>query len=154
MTSVLSIPQSLQPVPFDDLKNFAGKWFEIASFPRGFKKDCNYTTAAYSLNDKFYTAPNKGFIKNRPTLFRQKKLNPQFFWPFKGKYWVIDLADDFSYAVVGHPTRNHLWILSRLPSMADGTLKKIISKIKDKGYDTSSNNRLNKSYERHTLLRS
>ncbi len=153
MTSVLSIPQSLQPVPFEDLQKYAGKWFEIASFPRGFKKGCNYTTAEYSLNDKFYTMANKGLIKNRSLLIREKKTKPQFFWPFKGKYWVIDLADDFSYTVVGHPTRNHLWILSRFPSMADVTLKKIISKIKEKGYDTSSNNPLNNSNERHTLLR-
>jgi apolipoprotein D and lipocalin family protein len=154
MTSVLSIPQSLQPVPFEDLKKYAGEWYEIASFPNGFKKACNFMTAEYSLNDKYNTMATTGFISNRQLLPLEKKSKPQFFWPFKGKYWVIELADDFSYTVVGHPTRNHLWILSRVPFMADVTLKKIICKIKDKGYDTSSNNPLKKSHERYTLLRS
>jgi len=154
MTSVLSLPQSLQPVPFEDLKKYAGKWFEITSFPKGFKDGCNFNTAEYSLNDQFYVKGTKGLVKHPPLSSGEKKSKPQFFWPFKGKYWVIELADDFSYAVVGHPTRNHLWILSRFPSMADVTLKTKIAKIKDKGYDTSSNNPLNKSHERHTLLRS
>jgi apolipoprotein D and lipocalin family protein len=34
------------------------------------------------------------------------KLKVQFFWPFKGKYWIIDLADDYSYAVASHPIKN------------------------------------------------
>ncbi|MBK7694460.1 MAG: lipocalin family protein [Saprospiraceae bacterium] len=31
----------------------------------------------------------------------------------KGKYWIIDLADDYSCAVVSNPNRKYLWILSR-----------------------------------------
>ena len=154
MTSVLSIPQSLQPVPFEDLKKYAGEWYEIASFPKGFKIGCNYIAAEYSLNDQFHVKANKGLVKHPPLLIGEKKQNLIFFWPFKGKYWVIELADDFSYIVVGHPTRNYVWILSRFPSMADVTLKTIIAKIKDKGYDTSSNNPLKKSHDRYTLLRS
>lgn len=154
MTSVLSLPQSLQPVPFGDLKKYAGKWFEIASFPQGFKEGCDFTTAEYSLNDQFNVKETKGLVKNQPLTSGEKKSKPQFFWPFKGKYWVIDLAADFNYTVVGHPTRNYVWILSRFPSMADVTLKKIILKIKEKGYDTSGFKPLYHSNERHTLLRS
>jgi apolipoprotein D and lipocalin family protein len=154
MSSVLSLPQSLQPVPFEDLKKYAGKWFEIASIPQGFKKGCDFTTAEYSLNDQFYVKGTKGLVKNHPLSIGEKKSKAQFFWPFKGKYWVIELADDFSYAVLGHPTRNHLWILSRFPSMAEITLKKIILKINHKGYDTSSIKPINNPHERHALLRS
>ena len=44
------------------------------------------------------------------------RLEVSFFRPFWGDYWIIDLADDYSYAVVGHPGRDYLWILARKPS--------------------------------------
>jgi apolipoprotein D and lipocalin family protein len=65
------------------------------------------------------------------------KLKVQFFWPFKGKYWIIDLAEDYSYAVVGHPNKKFLWILSRTATMNENTYQQIISRIKEKGFDIS-----------------
>ena len=63
------------------------------------------------------------------------KLKVQFFWLFKGKYWIIGLADDYSWAVVSHPNRKYLWILSRTPQLQDGVYEKIIQLIKEKGLD-------------------
>jgi len=34
------------------------------------------------------------------------KLKVTFFWPFSGNYWIIDLAPDYSYAVVENPIAN------------------------------------------------
>jgi apolipoprotein D and lipocalin family protein len=62
------------------------------------------------------------------------KLKVQFFWPFKGKYWIIDLADDYSYAVVGHPNKKYLWILSRTPKMEDAIYQNILTEIQAKGF--------------------
>jgi apolipoprotein D and lipocalin family protein len=59
----------------------------------------------------------------------------QFFWPFKGKYWIIDLADDYSYAVVSHPNKKYLWILSRTPQMDGQVYDQIILRLKNKGFD-------------------
>ena len=63
------------------------------------------------------------------------KLKVQFFWPFRGKYWIIDLAEDYSYAVVGHPNRKYLWILSRTPVMDQEIYNEILKRAKDKGFD-------------------
>jgi len=57
----------------------------------------------------------------------------QFFWPFKGKYWIIGLADDYSWAVVSHPNRKYLWILSRTKTLDENTYNTIIELIKEKG---------------------
>ena len=39
------------------------------------------------------------------------------FLPFVwGDYWVLGLADDYSWAVVGSPDREYLWILARSPA--------------------------------------
>jgi apolipoprotein D and lipocalin family protein len=59
----------------------------------------------------------------------------QFFWPFTGKYWIIDLADDYSYAVVSHPNKKYLWILSRTPKMDDALYQQILLRLKENGFD-------------------
>lgn len=37
-----------------DLQKYAGKWYEIASYPMSFQKDCFCVTADYTLMDKGY----------------------------------------------------------------------------------------------------
>lgn len=151
MLTSIAMSQTLETVPNVDLKKYTGKWFEIASFPQYFQKGCNCTTAEYTLSDKgFVIVENrcsKDSINGKQSYIKGKafvdensgnaKLKVQFFWPFKGKYWIIDLADDYSYAVVGHPNRKYLWILSRTPTMNDTVYQQIISKIKEKGFDIS-----------------
>ncbi len=151
MLTAVSIAQTLQTVPYVDLKKYAGKWYEIASFPQRFQKGCNCTTAEYTMTDKGFvivenrcnrdsTTGKQSYIKGKAFVVENSgnaKLKVQFFWPFKGKYWIIDLADDYSYAVVGHPNRKYLWILSRTPMMNDILYQQIISRIKEKGFDIS-----------------
>jgi apolipoprotein D and lipocalin family protein len=141
--------QTLQTVPYVDLKKYAGKWYEIASFPQRFQKGCYCTTAEYTPTDKgdviVENRCNKDSINGKQSYIKGKafvvensgnaKLKVQFFWPFRGKYWIIELADDYSYAVVGHPNRKYLWILSRTPSINDTTYQQIISRLKEKGFD-------------------
>lgn len=147
--SEMKTAQPLQTVPYVDLNKYAGKWYEIASYPQSFQKGCHCTTAEYTLHEKGYVIVEnrcnrdsingpQSYIKGKA--FTQKgtgnaKLKVQFFWPFRGKYWIIDLADDYSYAVVGHPNRKYLWILSRTPQMNDSTYNQILSKVEAKGFD-------------------
>ena len=151
MFTTASLSQKLQTVPYVDLKKYTGKWYEIASFPQRFQKNCNCTTAEYTLTDKdFVVVENrckKGSVNGKLSYIKGKafvvansgnaKLKVQFFWPFKGKYWIIDLADDYSYAVVGHPNKKYLWILSRTSTMNDTIYQQIISRIEEKGFDIS-----------------
>ena len=151
MLTSIAMSQTLETVPYVDLNKYAGKWYEIASFPQRFQKGCNATTAEYKVTDKGFVIVenrcNKDSINGKPSYIKGKafvvensgnaKLKVQFFWPFKGKYWIIDLADDYSYAVVGHPNRNYLWILSRTATMNDAIYQQIVSRIKEKGFDIS-----------------
>ena len=54
MSTSGAIAQTLQTVPYVDLKKYAGKWYEIASFPQRFQKGCHCTTAEYTLSTKGY----------------------------------------------------------------------------------------------------
>jgi apolipoprotein D and lipocalin family protein len=146
---------SLDVVKSVDLERYLGKWYEIASFPQSFQKGCNCSTAEYfktdedyirvinscrldSVNGKLKTAEGKAFIVDTIT---NAKLKVQFFWPFKGDYWIIDLAEDYSYAVVGHPNREYLWILSRTKIMDTQIYKNILERVKAKGFDITKLNR-------------
>ncbi len=141
----------LQTVPKVDLHKYAGKWYEIASYPQWFQKNCYCTTAEYTISEKGYVIVenrcNRGGLNGKKSYIRGKafvqknagnaKLKVQFFWPFKGDYWIIDLADDYSYAVVSNPDKKYLWILSRTQKMNDGVYQEILSRLKSKGYDLS-----------------
>ena len=141
--------QTLQTVSSVDLKKYAGKWYEIASYPQRFQKGCNCTTAEYTLSEKGFVIVenrcNKDGVDGKQSYIKGKafvennsgnaKLKVQFFWPFTGKYWIIDLADDYSYAVVSHPNKKYLWILSRTPKMNDTIYQQILSRLKEKGFD-------------------
>ena len=141
--------QPLETVPNVDVIKYSGKWYEIASYPQRFQKGCHCTTAEYTLSEKGYLIVenrcNKGSVDGKQSYIRGKafveknsgnaRLKVQFFWPFRAKYWIIDLAEDYSYAVVSHPGRQYLWILSRQPKMDDVVYKQIISRLKEKGFD-------------------
>ncbi len=139
--------QKMETVASVDLKKYAGKWYEIASYPTIFQKGCCNTSAEYLISDKAYVKVinrcNKDTINGVAKSIEGKafivknsqnaKLKVQFFWPFKGDYWIIGLADDYSWAVVSHPSRKYLWILSRTPSMDETVYQKVIQLIKAKG---------------------
>ncbi len=146
--SAQSQTSELQTVPFVDLNRYLGKWYDIASFPQRFQKGCSCTSAEYSMNidgsvkvintflkeGKIKVTKGRARVKDKKT---NARLSVTFFWPFTGKYWIIDLADDYSYAVVGHPSRNYLWILSRTRQMDETVYQGILSRIKANGYDLS-----------------
>jgi len=56
----------------------------------------------------------------------------QLFW---GDYWILDLAPDYSHAIVGIPDRRFGWLLSRTPVMAAETRNKINRRLRESGYD-------------------
>jgi len=142
----------LQTVLHVDVKKYTGKWYEIASFHQIFQRGCHCTTAEYTMTDKSYLIVenrcNKDSIHGKQSYIKGKafieknsgnaKLKVQFFFPFKAKYWIIDLADDYNYAVISHPNRKYLWILSRTPKTSDAIYQQILSRLKVKGFDLTN----------------
>ena len=132
-----------------DLDRYLGTWYEIARYPNSFQEGCQATTATYSLRDDGDikvlnachegspdgprdTAEGKAWVVDQKT---NAKLEVQFFWPFSGDYWIIDLGEDYEYAVVGNPDRSYLWILSRTTSLEQDALDGILTRVEGQGYD-------------------
>lgn len=144
-------PQELVTVSDVNIKKYCGRWYEIASYPQRFQKGCTCTTAEYTFTNKDYVIVenrcSKGSVHGKESYIKGKafvekgsgnaKLKVQFFWPFRGKYWIIDLADDYSYAVVSHPNRKYLWILSRTPGINENVYRGILKRLAEKDFDIS-----------------
>ena len=63
------------------------------------------------------------------------KLKVQFFWPFSGDYWIIDLEKDYKYVLVGDPSFKYLWILAREKKMDENTYQMLLKKAVENGFD-------------------
>jgi apolipoprotein D and lipocalin family protein len=149
-TERLGLPP-LRTVTHVELSRYLGTWYEIANFPQSFQRGCTATTATYtlradgdidvlnrcrkdSIDGKEKSALGRARVVDRVT---NAKLEVSFFRPFWGDYWIIDISDDYSYAVVGHPGRDYLWILDRNPTMAETTYQSIVTRLQAQGYETS-----------------
>jgi len=146
---------TLSTVPALDVDRYAGIWYEIARYPNRFQRQCaGDVSARYSLlPDGTLEVVNACRTQDgsreeavgvaRPVVANdftrlQVRFAPAFlsFLPFVwGDYWVIELAPDYSYAVIGEPSREYLWVLARSPSMDDVTLDRLLQRAAAQGYD-------------------
>ena len=146
-------PRELETVPYVDVARYLGKWYEIARLPQSTQAGCTAVTAEYSLNEdgsvKVLNScrlfnPSEGRLitisgKATPVDASNSKLEVSFFDGLqKGNYWVLELAEDYSYALVGEPSRSSLFVLSRSPQLAEEVYQKLLTFATDKhGYDVS-----------------
>lgn len=150
--SLATRPAPPQVVKNFDLQRYLGRWYALAHIPTSFERGCaKGTTATYTLfpngqievvNECLDAKGQKKVIRGRawvPDPQEPAKLKVSFvnlfgFWLFAGDYWVIELAPDYSYAVVGHPARKYGWILSRTPTLDEATWARIRAAVEGAGY--------------------
>ena len=148
----------LEVVPEVDLERYAGRWFEIARLPNRFEKNCaSDVTADYTpradgeINVVNQCRERGGRLRKAEGRARRAsedgpsaKLKVRFapgylkFLPFVwGDYWVVDLAPDYSHAVVGDPGRDYLWVLARTPRMSEEAYRAALVRAESQGFDVS-----------------
>jgi len=148
---------TLATVPKVDLDRYAGRWHELARTPNWFQRNCAAdVTADYARRPDGTVSVVNGCRRADGAVDRSEgtarvvdpatnaKLEVAFapqalrwipaVW---GNYWVIELAPDYRYAIVGEPSREYLWVLSRTPTLDDATWKSIDARIAAAGYDRS-----------------
>lgn len=150
-----SYPQ-LETVENVELNRYLGKWYEIARFDQKFQKNCTAVTAEYKLrkngtikvinkcrkfspDGKLKVAIGRARVTDKNS---NSKLRVQFFLSFlnigflSGNYWILDLGEDYEYAMVGDPSRKYLWILSRTSQLDERTYLGLVQKAQTLGFDT------------------
>jgi len=145
-----------------DLDRYMGTWHEIARYPNFFERNCaRDVTAKYARNADGTIRVVNACRDEGGALIRAEgvarvvgtgKLEVRFapawlawlplVW---GDYWVIGLGLDYSYAVVGAPSREYLWILARDPDMDEVAFARITSGLGAVGFDPA---RLERSVRR------
>lgn len=132
-----------------ELGRYTGRWYEIARYPNSFERGCVGVTADYALREDgrisvLNTCMDGDLDGNVRTIegvarvvdpSTGAKLAVTFFGPFEGDYWILELGEDYEYAVVGEPSRSFLWILSREPTLDQHLYQEILGRLPEKSYD-------------------
>jgi apolipoprotein D and lipocalin family protein len=134
-----------------DVRDYAGTWYSLYSIPTPYDKGSRETKGDYTWNASgnyfevvtSYKKPGSEEVHTIESKIFQvpgtnnAQMKCQFVWPFKLDYWVIELAPDYSYVVVGHPERKLLFIMSRNKSIDKKTYSEIVARCEARGYDIS-----------------
>jgi apolipoprotein D and lipocalin family protein len=139
-----------------DLKRYQGTWYEQARLPMFFQRNCAQSEALYELQEGGTLG-----VTNRCRTYdgdlqqvqgqavaqvpgETNKLWVSFDnWASdllpgvsKGEYWVLYLDDDYQSALVGHPNRQYLWLLSRDQEISAQGRATLLDEARRRGYDT------------------
>jgi apolipoprotein D and lipocalin family protein len=146
----------VRTVPAVNLDRYAGDWFEVARFPNRFQDQCTgEVRASYArrpdgridVTNRCRTADGlddaKGIARVVDTQMSAKlkvRFAPAYLsWlpAVWGDYWIIGLADDYGWAVVGSPDRKYLWILSRKPALDQASYETALNAARANGFDVN-----------------
>jgi lipocalin len=132
-----------------DLQRYLGTWYEIARFDHRFERGLVGVTATYSIRaDGKIRVLNQGYkntldgtlsiAEGKAKLTGEPgKLKVSFFWIFYADYLVMELDENYQWALIGSTSDKYLWILSRTPKLDESTKNLILEKARTRGYDTS-----------------
>jgi apolipoprotein D and lipocalin family protein len=140
-----------------DLDRFVGSWFEIARLPDRQDKECvSGARTTYARTDdglRLLSLCRRANGSIRRSTGRAKLADDTTQARFKisyshsaldmlplvwSDYTIIDVADDYSTAIVGAADRKHLWLLSRQPTVSDVARQDFLNKARAQGFDTSA----------------
>lgn len=142
------IPEGATAVQNFDAKKYLGKWYEIARMDFRFEKNLNNVTAEYSTKENGHIkVDNKGYdyVKDKQkqsigeARFRGAEnvgeLKVSFFKPIWSGYNVIDIDENYQYALVAGDSLKYLWILSREKTIPEDVKQRFLQKAKSIGYN-------------------
>ncbi|MFC0282166.1 lipocalin family protein [Camelimonas abortus] len=142
------VPEPAKPV---SLERYMGRWHELARYDNSFQTGCDGVTADYALRPDGRVSVVNACRTGGPQGPRRvatatarlvpgapgNRLKVSFFPPFEGDYWVLDRADDYSWAIVGEPSGRYLWILSRRADVPERVYRQLVGRAAGLGYDVS-----------------
>lgn len=134
-----------------DLESYAGLWYEFARYATIFDEDAEEVTAEYTLNDDgTVKVVNRGVRPDgNPTFIEgvarvlDPETNAKLGVTFDREdlagtefnYWIIELDEDYEWAVVSEETRYVLYILSRTSALDDAVYEDLLYRIVKKGFE-------------------
>lgn len=125
-----------------DIDRYLGHWREAARLPNRFERDCVDVTADYAreadgaISVRNTCRRSDGAVRiaeGRVRVVEPGKLKVLFglFW---GDYWVLECAEDYSWAIVGEPGGRYLWVLTRTERISAAQRSFFEERIRALGY--------------------
>ncbi|MEO6923884.1 MAG: lipocalin family protein, partial [Bryocella sp.] len=126
-----------------------GAFYQIARLPDKHQKHCVADSVeivaradkmhALALVDSCKTKGSYADVRNiiakrEKQTIADGRFKIRTIWPFSRKYWILAVAPDYSWFLVGTPNHNNLWIYSRASSLDDATMDQIKSLAVANGY--------------------
>lgn len=143
LLAACSSSTTLPAVSEVDLNKFQGLWFDIAHLPNDQLENCDCITAKINQLESdleiLYTCQKSDEMLQNT--FMVKPVEETQFTHFqreKGTDWVVlELAENYRYAMVGAKNRKELYIISRTPEPAARLMKEYLNKAEELNFDTS-----------------
>jgi apolipoprotein D and lipocalin family protein len=139
----------LAPTAQVDLARYMGRWWVIANTPYFAENGKVATADVYALRpdgtiDNTY-AYRKAFDQPESYMHAVARVVPGthnaqwrigFFWGLlKADYLVLEVAPDYSWALIGQPSRKYAWVFAREPRMDDALYARLVTHFVRYGYD-------------------
>ena len=129
---------------------YTGKWYEIARTPNSGQRDCQAPTTEFTgkgagTDFSVHQVCRRGSASGAAKVFDTTgqilagTQNAKFKMSFLGglkkqEYWVLDRADDQSWAIMATPGGNFVWLLSRKAVMSADDKAQALARVKALGY--------------------
>lgn len=151
-TPVLARDSAPQPAKSVAAAFYTGRWFEIARTDNLRQQNCEAptydfgalkgTTRAFVLTCRRGSPTGRAESTNIsvtiPTDAQKNKFRiAAFGGVVRQEYWVLDRADDLSWAIMATPGGNYVWLLARTPKLDAALQAQLMARIKALGYDMS-----------------
>lgn len=146
---------AMQTKPAIDLERYMGRWYVIANIPYFPERGRVATYDEYVLRKDGKIDNIYGFRKSFDKKEKQWKavatVTPdtgnrkwviRFFGFLNADYEILEIADDYSWVLIGHPKREMGWLLARDARMDDQQYASLIEKFEAYNYKTASFKRI------------
>ena len=142
----------LATMPQVDLTRYAGTWYEIARLPTPLEAPCDGqpTTHYTPRGDGLQIHERRSHKGSQRSAIGVARVVPDSgnaklkvsFWPVWlrwlplawADHWVLYVDEAYRVAVVGHPDRRHLWLLSRRARVGDAQLGELVRLAAERGF--------------------
>lgn len=132
---------------------YTGRWYEIARTENARQANCEAPTYQFAPRGDGKTAQfvltcHRGSPAGKAESLKVNIRVPQeaprnkftvtaFGGVLSQEYWVLDIAEDRSWAILATPGGNYVWLLARQPIMGDALKAQLLNRIRSLGYDMS-----------------
>jgi len=137
--------------PHIDLQRYMGAWYVIANVPYFAERGNVASRDVYALDKEGRVETTyvyrKSFDRPEKTVKSVATVVPgtddsrwvvKFFGLFRTDYWILDIAPDYSWALIGQPDHKLGWVLARNPAMDEATYRSLLERFRGFGYDTAA----------------